>query len=75
MVVRYSTGQVYLLDLEWLRALAEAGDALTPERFIELACAGPLASGLLDEEEVRRAMGGLPPQARLGFLRENEAIR
>jgi WD40 repeat protein len=44
MVVRYSTGDVYLLDLNWLRAMNGNSAAHSVEELVRVACTGPFAS-------------------------------
>ena len=51
LVARYSTGNVDLLDLGWLRAMGGSPAALPAEELVRLACAGPLASSFWTTED------------------------
>ena len=65
MVVWHSDGRVYLLDLDWLRAMGGDLAALSGEDVARLACEGPLESGPFDEMRLEPYLdGGLPEGCR-----------
>ena len=61
LVVRYSTGQVYLLDIAWLRAIAGYPETLSLDELIARTCAGPLAG--FDEAALAPYLQGRTPEA------------
>ena len=63
LVLLYTDGRAYLLDVDWLRAMGGDLAALSPEDLVRLACEGPLSSGLLDEAALEPYLEGRPPQA------------
>jgi hypothetical protein len=63
LFIRYTDGRAYLLDLAWLRAMGGQADRMPIRELVRLACEGPLASGLLDEVELKRYMGNYEPRA------------
>jgi WD40 repeat protein/energy-coupling factor transporter ATP-binding protein EcfA2 len=66
LVVRYVTGEVYLLDLAWLRAMDGAPINLPQEELIQISCQAVWESGLWtadDDAALRRALGTQAPQA------------
>jgi hypothetical protein len=63
LVLWYSDGRTYLLDLDWLRAIGGDPAALSPEALVRLACEGPLATGLFDQATLELHLEGSSPQA------------
>jgi WD40 repeat protein/energy-coupling factor transporter ATP-binding protein EcfA2 len=73
LIIVYSTGEVYTLDLAWLRAMHGDPAALEADALIAAACAGPFASEFwtdelqaefvqyLDGREPRACAGSAPP--------------
>lgn len=61
LVVRYSTGQVYLLDIAWLRTIASYPATLSLDELIAQTCAGPLAG--FDEAALAPYLQGRMPEA------------
>ncbi|HMP40440.1 MAG TPA: hypothetical protein PKA05_08680 [Roseiflexaceae bacterium] len=53
-VVRYAFGAVYLIDLNWLRALGATPDTLDADELSLIACNGPLADGMWSAEDQRQ---------------------
>ena len=63
ILVRYSNGPAYLLDLGWLAALGGNPGAFSAQELEQLACQGPFASGLFDEADLAGFLDGAQPQA------------
>jgi dipeptidyl aminopeptidase/acylaminoacyl peptidase len=66
VVVRYSDGRAYLLDIDWLRAMGGDPTRLSEQELVDLACKGPLASklwALADQADLQKALDAREPQA------------
>jgi hypothetical protein len=63
LILRYSDGRTYLVDLAWLQAMGGQADKLPIEELVRLACEGPFSSGLFDEAELKPYLGEREPQA------------
>ena len=66
LVVRYVTGEAYLLDIAWLRAMGGDPARLPEADLVRLACQGPLAGGLWttkDQADLEHALGSRAPRA------------
>ncbi len=63
MMVRYSDGRTYLVDLGWLEAMTGNPSALSIAEVAGIACRGPLAGPLFDEHELDPYLKGQPALA------------
>jgi WD40 repeat protein len=66
LVVRYVTGQVYLLDIAWLQSMSARAATPAIDELIRLACTGPLASEVwstADQVELQQALGDKKAQS------------
>jgi WD40 repeat protein len=63
MMVRYSDGRAYLVDLGWLEAMGGNPNALSLAEVTDIACHGPLADPLFDEHELDLYLKGQPALA------------
>jgi len=65
IVVWHSDGRVYLVDLDWLRAMGGDLAALSGEDVVRIACEGSFGSGSFDEARLGPYLdGGLPEGCR-----------
>jgi hypothetical protein len=66
LVTRYQNGQIYLLDLAWLRAMADQADTMPFEQLVKLACEGPFANQAVwneaAEAKLKEYLGEPEPQ-------------
>jgi hypothetical protein len=62
LVLHYTDGRAYLLDLDWLSAMGGDPAALAPEELERLACEGPFASGAFEEAALQPYLEGQPSQ-------------
>ncbi|MEW8693296.1 MAG: toll/interleukin-1 receptor domain-containing protein [Candidatus Thiodiazotropha endolucinida] len=60
LVLWHTDGRAYLLDLEWLKAMAGDPAKLSPKVLVELACQGPMSTGLIDESAIYEYIGDKP---------------
>lgn len=63
LVVWYSDGRAYLLDLPWLSAMAGGLAEHSPQELVRVACEGPLSPGRFDTKQVVAHLGGRSPAA------------
>ena len=49
-------------DLAWLRAMGGKVGEMPIQELVHIACAGPFASGLFDEAELKPYLAGREPQ-------------
>ena len=66
LAVQYGNGQLYLLDVAWLREMGGRPDQLPAEELIRFACQGPLTSGLwtaAEQAALERALNGQKPRS------------
>jgi WD40 repeat protein len=66
VVVEYTIGQMYLLDIASLRALSKLGPILTESDLLKYACNEPLTSSLWtaeDQKELSQQLNGRAPRA------------
>ncbi|MBE7554799.1 MAG: hypothetical protein HS126_27420 [Anaerolineales bacterium] len=62
LITQYSDGRAYLQDLAWLRAMGGKVGEMPIQELVHIACAGPFASGLFDEAELKPYLAGREPQ-------------
>ncbi len=62
-LVWHSDGRGYYLDIDWLQAMEGDPAGLPIEKLVQLACQGPLASGLFAESALKPYLEGRSPQA------------
>ena len=63
IAVRYLSGDAYLVDPDWLRAMDGDAETMTSAELAGLACSGPLAQASLPIEELRPYIHDDPPRA------------
>jgi energy-coupling factor transporter ATP-binding protein EcfA2 len=66
LVAFFKSGDVYLIDVTWMRAVGDDPAARTESELVQIACGGPLASQLWtaqDELELGRVLDGHQPLA------------
>jgi TIR domain len=66
LVVWYTDGRAYLLDIDWLKALGDMVSTLSNEGLMQLACEGPLDTGLfdtVDKAKLGEYLAGNEPRA------------
>ena len=57
LVLWHTDGRAYLLDLEWLQAMGGDPTKLPSKELVQLACQGPLSSGLINESAIQEYVG------------------
>ena len=63
VAVRYLSGDAYLVDPDWLRAMHGDAATLTSAELATIACSGPLAQVALPIEELRTYIHDDRPRA------------
>jgi energy-coupling factor transporter ATP-binding protein EcfA2 len=70
VLVWYTDGRAYLLDVAWLRAMGSDPTRLAPNELVRLACQEAINSGLWvagDQSALIQTLNGNEPQACLGI--------
>jgi WD40 repeat protein len=63
LVIWYTDGRGYLLDLDWLEAMGGDPALLSAEELERLACTGPLSTGLVGRQDLKPYLLDLEPRA------------